>query len=110
MGERYYRAILNYRYLALTIGLMTAASCLNLLLTGIWKYAALVLVLALACALFHASFVPSGPPPDRCFPRCAAISGRRSVMDGKKRILMIADADSFWTRAADGAPAPARRL
>ena len=54
VGERYYRAILNYRYLALTIGLMTAASCLNLLLTGIWKYAALVLVLALACALFHA--------------------------------------------------------
>ena len=54
VGERYYRAILNYRCLALTIGLMTAASCLNLLLTGIWKYAALVLVLALACALFHA--------------------------------------------------------
>ena len=52
VGERYYRAILNYRCLALTIGLMTAASCLNLLLTGIWKYAALVL--ALACALFHA--------------------------------------------------------
>ena len=36
------------------MGLMTAASCLKLLLTGIWKYAALVLVLALACALFHA--------------------------------------------------------
>ena len=36
------------------IGLMTAASFLNLLLSGVWKYAALVLVLALACALFHA--------------------------------------------------------
>ena len=54
MGERYYRAILNYRCLALTIVLMTAASFLNLLLSGVWKYAALILVLALACALFRA--------------------------------------------------------
>lgn len=53
VGERYYRAILSYRYLALTIGLMLAASVLNLLLTGVWKYLALLAVLALACAAFH---------------------------------------------------------
>ena len=53
VGERYYRAILNYRCLILTIALMLAASFLNLLLSGVWKYAALVLVLALACALYR---------------------------------------------------------
>lgn len=53
-GERYYKAIEGYRYLAYTIGLMLAASFLNLRLTGAWKYAALTAVLALACTLYRA--------------------------------------------------------
>lgn len=53
LGERYYRAISNYRYLAYTIGLMLVASFANLYLMGVWKYAALLLTLALACALFR---------------------------------------------------------
>ena len=69
VGERYYRAILNYRYLALTIGLMTAASLPEPAVDGpygntrhwcwCWRWPA-------RCSM--RSFVPSGPPPDRCFP------------------------------------------
>ncbi len=53
VGEKYYRAISHYRYLAYTIGLMLMASVANLLLSGIWKYAALLFTLALACVLFR---------------------------------------------------------
>ncbi len=52
IGERYYKAISSYRYLAQTIGLMLLASLANLLLTGMAKYAALIAILALACALY----------------------------------------------------------
>lgn len=53
IGERYYKAISSYRYLAQTIGLMLAASLCNLLMAGAWKYAALIGILALACALYR---------------------------------------------------------
>lgn len=53
VGERYYKAIQNYRCLAYTIGLMLAGSFLNLWLTGVWKYASLVAVLITACILFR---------------------------------------------------------
>ena len=52
VGEHYYRVLDNWRYLALTIGLMTIASIGNLLLTGVVKYALLVAVLLAACVLF----------------------------------------------------------
>lgn len=53
VGERYYKAIESYRYLAYTIGLMLAASVGNLLLDGLAKYLLLTCVLALACALYR---------------------------------------------------------
>ena len=53
VGERYYKAIESYRYLAYTIGLMLAASVGNLLLDGLAKYLLLTGVLALACALYR---------------------------------------------------------
>lgn len=53
VGEKYYRAISHYRYLAYTIGLMLMASVGNLLLEGAVKYAVLLLTLAVACALFR---------------------------------------------------------
>jgi O-antigen/teichoic acid export membrane protein len=52
VGEHYYRVLDNWRYLALTIGLMTITSIANLLLTGVVKYALLVAVLLAACVLF----------------------------------------------------------
>lgn len=53
VGEKYYRAIASYRYLAYTIGLMLLASFGNLLLTGVWKYALFAGVLLLACVLYR---------------------------------------------------------
>ena len=53
VGERYYRVLQNYRYLLYTIGLMGVASFGNLYLTGVWKYALLIGVLALALYLFR---------------------------------------------------------
>ena len=53
VGEKYYRVLDNWRYLIYTIGLMTAASAGNLLLTGAVKYTFLVAVLAAACLLFR---------------------------------------------------------
>ena len=52
IGEKYYKVISSYRYLAQTIGLMLAASLCNLFMAGVWKYAALIGILALACALY----------------------------------------------------------
>ena len=53
IGEIYYRVLQSYRYLAYVIGLMLAASFVNLLLSGAVKYALLLSILALACALFR---------------------------------------------------------
>ncbi|NCB06335.1 MAG: lipopolysaccharide biosynthesis protein, partial [Clostridia bacterium] len=55
IGEKYYKAISNYRYVGYTIGLMSGASMLNLWLADspLLKYVLLVLVLALACLLFR---------------------------------------------------------
>lgn len=53
VGERYYRVLQSYRYLACVIGLMLAASVANLLLTGAVKYLALLALLALACVLYR---------------------------------------------------------
>ncbi len=53
IGERYYKAIERYRYLAYTIGLMLAASVGNLLLTGPAKYLLLLVLLAAAFALYR---------------------------------------------------------
>jgi len=53
VGERYYKVLESWRYLAYTIALMAVASFGNLWLTGAAKYALLVGVLAAACLLFH---------------------------------------------------------
>lgn len=53
VGERYYRVLESYRYLACVIGLMLGASFASLLLTGAVKYLVLVGILLLACLLFR---------------------------------------------------------
>ncbi|MDD3410210.1 MAG: lipopolysaccharide biosynthesis protein [Eubacteriales bacterium] len=55
VGERYYKAITNYKYAAYTVGLMLAASGANLLLAdqAALKYAALLAIYALALVLFR---------------------------------------------------------
>jgi hypothetical protein len=54
-GERYYKAILDYRYALYAVGLLLAASFGNLLLTESppVKYALLLGILGLACFLFR---------------------------------------------------------
>lgn len=58
-GERYYKAISNYRYVAYTIGLMLAACYCNLWLAeqSALKYAALMVLYGLACFLFRREIV-----------------------------------------------------
>ena len=53
VGERYYKVLESWKYLAYTIALMAVASFGNLWLTGAAKYALLVGVLAAACLLFR---------------------------------------------------------
>ncbi|MEG2207478.1 MAG: hypothetical protein RR065_05185, partial [Clostridia bacterium] len=53
IGERYYKVIYQYRYLAYTIGLMLAASFGNLWLAGTAKYLLLLGLLGLALVLFR---------------------------------------------------------
>lgn len=59
VGERYYKAIFNYRYLLYTIGLMLLASLINYLLRDLApvKYAALLAVYGLALWLFRREIV-----------------------------------------------------
>lgn len=54
-GERYYKAITDYRYLFYAVGLMTVASVGNLLLATqpVAKYLLLAVTLGLACFLFR---------------------------------------------------------
>ena len=58
-GERYYKAVSNYRYIAYTIGLLLASSFGSLLLLEhpIAKYALLTAVYALACFLFRREII-----------------------------------------------------
>ena len=55
IGEKYYRAITQYRYLGYTLGLMLAASLANYLLRDqtLVKYALLLAVYGLALYLFR---------------------------------------------------------
>lgn len=53
VGEKYYRVLESYRYLACVIGLMLGASFASLLLAGAVKYLVLVGILLLACLLFR---------------------------------------------------------
>lgn len=53
VGGHYYKVLDSWKYLFFTIGLMSAASIGNLLLTGWSKYALLIAVFALACLLFR---------------------------------------------------------
>lgn len=55
VGERYYRAIADYRYVAYTIGLMLTAAAANYLLRATMapRYAALLLVYGLALYLYR---------------------------------------------------------
>lgn len=53
VGEHYYQVLESYRYLAYTIGLMLAASFLNLWIEGVWKYILLALCLVAACLLYR---------------------------------------------------------
>lgn len=55
VGERYYKAILDYRYVVYTIGLMLLASFGNLWLASLplAKYALLGFTVALACVLYR---------------------------------------------------------
>ena len=54
-GERYYKAIMDYRYVLYTIALLLAASFANLLLAthSLAKYACLISIFGLACFLFR---------------------------------------------------------
>ena len=52
VGNRYYRVLESWRYLAYTIGLMGAASFGNLWLNGAAKYGFLLALLLLACVLY----------------------------------------------------------
>lgn len=54
-GEKYYRAIANYRYLAYTLGLMLAASIANFVLRdlALAKYSTLIVIYGLALFLFR---------------------------------------------------------
>ena len=53
MGEHYYKVLSSYRYLFYTIGLMGAASFINLYLTGVIKYAVLIGIALLALFLYR---------------------------------------------------------
>ena len=51
VGEHYYKVLSSYRYLFYTIGLMGAASFMNLYLTGVIKYTVLIGIALLALFL-----------------------------------------------------------
>ncbi|MDD3213269.1 MAG: lipopolysaccharide biosynthesis protein [Eubacteriales bacterium] len=55
VGERYYKAIADYRYVAYTVGLMLAASLCNYFLrdAALWKYVSLLAVYGIALYLFR---------------------------------------------------------
>lgn len=53
VGEHYYKVLSSYRYLFYTIGLMGAASFINLYLTGVIKYAVLIGIALLALFLYR---------------------------------------------------------
>lgn len=53
VGEHYYKVLSSYRYLFYTIGLMGAASFVNLYLTGVIKYAVLIAITLFALFLYR---------------------------------------------------------
>ncbi|MCL1854668.1 MAG: polysaccharide biosynthesis C-terminal domain-containing protein [Clostridia bacterium] len=118
-GERYYKAIPDYRYVAYTVGLGLLAAAANYLLAGrdSLKYGFLAILLIVGCRLFWkelgtllgtaraAALGPLSAWAGRAVRRESGKNGGKGAGAGsaispiaRPRALIIADGEALWTR------------